>query len=550
MAYVPRPRRLDQLAAAERLLLSIEPDQAYPRAFVTHAITGYRPGDTDRRAADEGSVGSLLTGVALQHDLGLLLEQVSGDMLLASDDAALAGEPVLDLAAACDRFGVTSKTLQRWRRKGLPARKFVFPDGKQRVGFRLACVEAFVARTEQQDGRRGAAVDATPVTAALGDVLASDEQTRLVQSARRLAVAGHDAREVVRRVARRSGRSVLAVRQTLERFDATHPAEAVLVDCPPPLRDAEARLAARQVEQGQPLRDVAARLGRPRAAVYRAIVESRAERLASANVKYHDDELFEGDPAEAERQVAAVLAASNEDASSVTADRPPRGLPPYLAELYRTPLLTPARERALFLAYNFHKSRLATLRSQLDPRLCRLRDLTAMERHLELARDRRNEILAANLRLVVSVARKHVRPGLELMDLVSDGNIVLMRAVEGFDPRKGFKFSTYATLALVKGYARSVPQMQARRAVSDAAGRERATHDLGPQRVAGREQLARLLTRLDRRERRAVAAAWNLSGRTIDGVARRMGTTRRVVRDLERSAMQKLRTATSDVAAT
>src|SRR4029078_6446317 len=71
----------------------------------------------------------------------------------------------------------------------------------------------------------------------------------------------------------------------------------------------------------------------------------------------------------------------------------------------------------------------------------------------------KNQIVQANLRLVVSVARKHLRPGLSLMELISDGNLTLKRAVQGLGPHRGYRFSTYATLALMKGFARSVPQM-------------------------------------------------------------------------------------------
>ena len=82
-----------------------------------------------------------------------------------------------------------------------------------------------------------------------------------------------------------------------------------------------------------------------------------------------------------------------------------------------------------------------------------------LEGHLARRTEVKNQIVRANLRLVVSVARKHLRPGLSLMELISDGNITLMRAVEGFDVHRGHRFSTYATLALMKGFARSVPQM-------------------------------------------------------------------------------------------
>src|SRR5205807_4491731 len=64
---------------------------------------------------------------------------------------------------------------------------------------------------------------------------------------------------------------------------------------------------------------------------------------------------------------------------------------------------------------------------------------------------------------IFGTARKHWRAGLNLMELVSDGNLTLLRAIESFDIHRGNRFSTYATLALMKGFARSVGQMLASR---------------------------------------------------------------------------------------
>lgn len=529
MGFAPRAKRLAQLAAAEDLLLGLEPERAYPLGYVVHAITGYRP-----KAADVADA-ELLAGLALQHDVGVLIESLSDAMDLP---ALACAEPVLTIADVCARFGVTTKTIQRWRRKGLPARRFVFADAKKRVGFRLSCVERFVAN---QDGsvRRPAALDP----------LDTEEQAECVRRARRLAKAGQCRREITRRVARRLGRSSLAVLHTLEHHDRLHPHDAVLREAGEPMSAAEGARAVALYESGLPLREIAHLAGCPRAAVYRALTEARAERLTAATVRFHDDPLYhDAAPGAVERQVGELVRQAEQslpERTDVEQKRIPRGLPAYLADLCRTPLLTPALERALFLAFNFHKYRFADLRSRLDPHLCRRADLAQLERHLWLARRIKNRIVTANLRLVVSVARKHLRPELDLMELVSDGNIVLMRAVEGFDVHRGFRFSTYATLALMKGFARSVPQMRAARVagarpcVSAIPQRDESIRRLGD-----RDQLDMLLGCLDEQERHVIAAHYGLGERedvSLEHLGRLLGMTKHRVRQIERAALGKLR---------
>ncbi len=87
-----------------------------------------------------------------------------------------------------------------------------------------------------------------------------------------------------------------------------------------------------------------------------------------------------------------------------------------------------------------------------------------LEAALVEAGEARREFVQANLRLVVSVAKRYQGTGLPLLDLVQDGNLGLLRAVEGFDHRKGFKFSTYATWwirkAITRGAAISARNIQ------------------------------------------------------------------------------------------
>ena len=527
MAFAPRAKRLVQLCAAEQLLLRLEPGRAYPPGYVIHAITSYRP-----KAADVPDA-ELLAGEALQHDLGLLIETVSDGMDLGVLEVE---EPILRIEDVSSRFGVTSKTIQRWRRRGLPARRFIFEDEKKRIGFRLSCVEQFIS----------AQVGASRQPAGM-EPLSVAEQEQCIGQARRLAGAGHCRRELIRRVARRMGRSSLAVLHTLEHHDRFSD-DPVLSGAAEPVTASEAERFVRLHEAGRPMAEFAAVAGRPRSAVYRAIMEARAEKLAAATVKYHDDALYHDDPHAAEEHLRDLVRQAEQalpEKPAAELKRIPRGLPPYLAELYRTPLLSPGLERALFLLFNFHKCCFAELRGRLDPHLCRRRDLDRLERHLRLARKIKNRIVTANLRLVVSVARKHLRRELDLMELVSDGNIVLMRAVEGFDVHRGFRFSTYATFALMKGFARSVPEMQAARAqAASALAEEISQRDESYGRIGDRDQLEALLEGLSEQERRVVAAHYGLGDRdgvTLENLSKSLGVTKHRIRQIEQSALGKLR---------
>ncbi len=112
----------------------------------------------------------------------------------------------------------------------------------------------------------------------------------------------------------------------------------------------------------------------------------------------------------------------------------------YLATIGRIPLLTPAEEIEL----GNQVQAMMTLTEDGSREFDDSELTTAQRRLLRIGRRAKERMMKANLRLVVSVAKKYQGKGLELLDLIQEGSLGLERAVEKFDPTRGYKFSTYA----------------------------------------------------------------------------------------------------------
>ena len=113
----------------------------------------------------------------------------------------------------------------------------------------------------------------------------------------------------------------------------------------------------------------------------------------------------------------------------------------YLHEVRKVPLLTAEEEVTLSRAYD--EGRAATIRIRNQPDMEQV-DLRRQEFVVRTGERARRRLVESNLRLVISVARKHLNRGMPLPDLIQEGNIGLSRAVDKFDWRRGFRFSTYA----------------------------------------------------------------------------------------------------------
>jgi RNA polymerase sigma factor (sigma-70 family) len=125
----------------------------------------------------------------------------------------------------------------------------------------------------------------------------------------------------------------------------------------------------------------------------------------------------------------------------------------YLEAAARVPLLTKEEEVELAMTIEAGKEAEDRLRAG---RLRSEKSIAKAHRDIRTAEAARQRFIMANLRLVVSMARRYQGQGLPLLDLIQEGNIGLMRAVELFDWRRGFKFSTYATWWIRQGITRAL----------------------------------------------------------------------------------------------
>jgi RNA polymerase primary sigma factor len=138
------------------------------------------------------------------------------------------------------------------------------------------------------------------------------------------------------------------------------------------------------------------------------------------------------------------------DLTDIALDDPVRM---YLQEIGQVPLLT--AEQEVKLAKQMEAGDIARRRIECAE-CCTPQERSSCEQELATGCEARQHLIQANLRLVVSIAKKYTSYGLTMMDLVQEGNIGLMRAVEKFDYTKGHKFSTYATWWIRQAITRAI----------------------------------------------------------------------------------------------
>ncbi|HTN73641.1 MAG TPA: sigma-70 family RNA polymerase sigma factor [Pirellulaceae bacterium] len=224
-----------------------------------------------------------------------------------------------------------------------------------------------------------------------------------------------------------------------------------------------------------------------------------------------------------------------------------------LAQACEMPLLSAAEERTLFERMNYLKYRAHQLHEWLDPTEPSEEQQREITDLLQQAEQVRNRIVGANVRLVVSIAKTFADTKNPFDELVSDGILSMMQAVEKFDYDRGFRFSTYATRAIRRNLYRLLLARQKERTrfsptapdVMCGAADERPISAISEGRwTLLQGQLARMLRKLDARERLIIRARFGMTAagtvQTLQALAKTLGVCKERVRQIERRAIEKL----------
>ena len=227
--------------------------------------------------------------------------------------------------------------------------------------------------------------------------------------------------------------------------------------------------------------------------------------------------------------------------------------------MFDAPLLSAEGEQFLFRKMNYLKWRAAQMRSSLSDSRPSVAKLDEIDRCIAEAKEVRNRIAQCNLRLVAAIARKFSSATMDYEDLISEGNVVLLNAVNKFDYSRGFRFSTYATHAVQRHFYRQMQKKQKQKTTEIATPSDMmAETEMQPEEDFHNPQLYKLAKQmiasfgetLDSREHAILLGRFGLgedgSPQTLKTLAAELGLSKERVRQLQVRALEKLRQHATD----
>lgn len=516
LRFAPAKQQQNQLRAAGDLAQIIDTEKQYPFEFICFKLTGYRPKDD--------LSGKFISGENLVHDLQIIINKLSRKVAPRTSDL---GEKVYTVEQLAEQMSVSTKTIRRWRQKGLTGWIFVFENGKRMLGFPASSVDEFASKNPDITG-----------TASKFSQLTDTEKQKILDTARQIARTETLSRyQVILKTAEVTSRSKETIRTLLIDFELNNPKKKVFAKPAGTVRPHDARTIQKLYEEGTPVTELMDRFHRSRSSIYRIVNQRRAKDLYRLKIEY----IFS--PQFTQLNAAEMILTATE---------------PLIAELSRlpNPLLNRIQETELFRRYNYLKYLVCQAREKIVYARPSGKLLNQAEANLAAAEQVKKLIIESNLGLVISVARKHLHGALNMPDLVSEGNMSLMRAVEKFDYSRGYRFSTYATLAIAKDYARKIPAETFRLDSQSQVDMENLSHDIRGENLADITAIETAAQSLDEviknnlteRQQYIIRSHFGLEGnriikkaKTLEEIGKTLNLSRERVRQIELIALQQLR---------
>jgi RNA polymerase primary sigma factor len=540
LKFTPEKKRFEQLEAAEKLFAIIDRDKEYPFEFVFFRITGFHPAAP---GADE-----LIKGDVLWDDLKVFLSRLSGWL---ARPVAEQKEKIYTIQELAKMVGASTKTIYRWRDRGLLAKKFIFNDGIKRVGFFKSAVDIFLK--DNPDIITGAK--------SYGRLTDKQKQKIIKRTAELTDQTNLSRYRIIKKISSEFGKCHETIRYVLLSYEKTNTDKFSSTHITGAIEPAQAAEIYRLFKQGCKAQELMKRYNRNKSSIYRIINRRRARALLARKIEFiPSDEFLEEDAEEKilAKPVHIEKKSSTEPLKQFELDGT-HILPEYLQVLKDTPVLTREREVELFRRYNYLKYLAFQRRTSIKPNLVSGTIVKQIERYLAEAEEIKRRIVEANLRLVISIAGKHMATGADFSELVSKGNFALINAVEEFDYTLGLRFGRRASLNIAKEYAKlsgkSTGSIKAR--LGTLKNLERGAQTLVTRDFAAIERAHQSLTQvieenLNESEQHVILNRFGLIGspikkdtKTLKQIGEKLGLTKERVRQIELTALQKLRQSLS-----